>query len=631
MIKIYFKQFMSLTLFGLLISCSNGGSTAPGSGNLPTTTATKNVLASVQSDGTTPIVGATVYLCAGASLSKDLVCQTVIGSGVTDSQGFASIDYTLTNSSGTDNLYLYSTGGEINGVQNQYVNYVASIGLASNPLTSVSVNPGSSIAMVSSYGQLIGKQVVSSAQLVNATNSLSHLINLSTGAPLLASVSTIGLGTTESFDYLGNILAYCANSTAPSSSCGAEFSAIQSTLGLAYPPGNTLVALIDMLLNPAAAYNLTQGQSGPYGSVQTPHSFIQGVTYNNTAYWDSNVHPLFTSIDSNGNVWLASCAGATDSAITELVANNQYTPVTVLSASTSTKIAGPIDLAVDSGGNIWVANNYSPYMTTEIVPNPNNPSAPLSVTNISEGPGTGATGPVAMTVDNSGNVWVANYNGTNSSTPLASEYPAASPTVPLSYAEGPSNSGPDAITSDANGNIWLADCLTNTITELKKSGTSYTSLQFSITGVYNPAALAVDPSGNLWIANSDCGGSSANIMELPGENTSSPTIVLSSGQTVPLAFPIGMAADSGGNIWVTDFVNNDLVEIQNKSGTFTPVLAGVIPSSNNSPHGLSIDSGGNIWVADTGNTSNGSGSGVTEFVGLAAPIKTPTLGPPVAP
>jgi len=44
-----------------------------------------------------------------------------------------------------------------------------------------------------------------------------------------------------------------------------------------------------------------------------------------------------------------------------------------------------------------------------------------------------------------------------------------------------------------------------------------------------------------------------------------------------------------------------------------------------------IDSDGNIWVSDAGNTSNGSGSGVTEFVGLAAPVKTPTLGPPVAP
>lgn len=43
------------------------------------------------------------------------------------------------------------------------------------------------------------------------------------------------------------------------------------------------------------------------------------------------------------------------------------------------------------------------------------------------------------------------------------------------------------------------------------------------------------------------------------------------------------------------------------------------------PYGLAVDSSGNLWVTKY------AGDSVTEFVGIAAPVATPAIGPPRAP
>jgi hypothetical protein len=40
---------------------------------------------------------------------------------------------------------------------------------------------------------------------------------------------------------------------------------------------------------------------------------------------------------------------------------------------------------------------------------------------------------------------------------------------------------------------------------------------------------------------------------------------------------------------------------------------------------LAIDASGNLWL------SNSGGDTITQFVGLASPVRTPLLGPPVQP
>ncbi len=51
---------------------------------------------------------------------------------------------------------------------------------------------------------------------------------------------------------------------------------------------------------------------------------------------------------------------------------------------------------------------------------------------------------------------------------------------------------------------------------------------------------------------------------------------------------------------------------------------------------VQIDASGNVWVTNNIRTSGGGngstgGDGLVEFVGLAAPVKTPLIGPPQRP
>jgi hypothetical protein len=74
---------------------------------------------------------------------------------------------------------------------------------------------------------------------------------------------------------------------------------------------------------------------------------------------------------------------------------------------------------------------------------------------------------------------------------------------------------------------------------------------------------------------------------------------------------------------VTNFNNNTVTSLNN-DGTLFRNFA---PSGSNfsDPNFVAIDSSGNVWV------TNGLGNSVTELVGIAAPVKTPFIGPPQLP
>ncbi len=78
--------------------------------------------------------------------------------------------------------------------------------------------------------------------------------------------------------------------------------------------------------------------------------------------------------------------------------------------------------------------------------------------------------------------------------------------------------------------------------------------------------------------------------------------------------PIGVAVDSGGNIWALDITNNRVQEF-NSSGTFVRGIgagyngvsgsigsSGSLPGQFLAPYGLTLDRSGNIWVVDTQNS-----------------------------
>jgi hypothetical protein len=189
---------------------------------------------------------------------------------------------------------------------------------------------------------------------------------------------------------------------------------------------------------------------------------------------------------------------------------------------------------------------------------------------------------------------------------------------------------PRGIAVDNNTNVYVTDLYNHTIRELKPSGTNWvvttiaglagssgsadgtnSSARFNgpygIT-VYGTSVYVADtgnntirkltPSGTNWVVTTIAGlaGSSGST---DGTNSSS-----------RFRLPVGIAADSSGNLYVTD-EGNDTIRELTSSGTnwVTSTLAGLAGSSGssdgtngsarfNEPYGIVVGGGGNLFVAD---------------------------------
>lgn len=119
----------------------------------------------------------------------------------------------------------------------------------------------------------------------------------------------------------------------------------------------------------------------------------------------------------------------------------------------------------------------------------------------------------------------------------------------------------------------------NRVSEISGAGTVLTSGGFTSASVDDPDDIAIDGAGTVWI----CSFWGLSVTELAGSSSSAPGAVLS---------PVGgLGADAG------------LLEA----------------------YSLAIDASGNLWV------SNKDSNTLTEFIGLAAPVRTPQIGPSVLP
>lgn len=140
-------------------------------------------------------------------------------------------------------------------------------------------------------------------------------------------------------------------------------------------------------------------------------------------------------------------------------------------------------------------------------------------------------------------------------------------------------------------------------------------------GILNPqGGLAFDPLGNLWVA--DTYNSRVLGFMAPFSNNMSAFVVLGQPDFVGnrsaigpnrLNYPIGVAFDREGNLWVADMWNSRLLEFEPPfhNGMNASVVIGQFDFSNRSfttsrnglsgPWGITFDASGNLWVVDSGN------------------------------
>ena len=169
---------------------------------------------------------------------------------------------------------------------------------------------------------------------------------------------------------------------------------------------------------------------------------------------------------------------------------------------------------------------------------------------------------------------------------------------------------PFGLAVDGSGNVYIADTGDNAIKQWSAATQQVTTLVSS--GLNAPAGAAVDGSGNVYIANAGNGA----IKEWSAA-TQQLTTLVSSG----LDNPVGVAVDGSGNVYVADTYDNAIKEWN----AAAQQVATLVSSGLSAPTGVAVDGSGNIYVADTNNNAikewNAATQQVTTLVssGLSSP------------
>jgi streptogramin lyase len=152
---------------------------------------------------------------------------------------------------------------------------------------------------------------------------------------------------------------------------------------------------------------------------------------------------------------------------------------------------------------------------------------------------------------------------------------------------------PAGLAVDASGNIWVANASGNSVTELSSTGSLLTGAA-GYTGSNNilgAQAIALDRAGNVWLADTLL----SSVVKL---TVTAGTIQSSASFTAGgIQGPTSLAIDSQNNVWIANFAGGSVTEL-NSSGDAvgsSPLTAG---STLQAPFGIAIDSAGNAWVSD---------------------------------
>jgi streptogramin lyase len=145
---------------------------------------------------------------------------------------------------------------------------------------------------------------------------------------------------------------------------------------------------------------------------------------------------------------------------------------------------------------------------------------------------------------------------------------------------------PWGVAVDASGNLFVADSNNNAVKEIVAAG-GYTTVKTLGSGFSFVAGVAVDGSGNVFV--SDSGNHAVREIVAAGGYTTIITLAGNFGE------PAGLAVDGSGNVFVADYRNGGVFEILAAGGYTTVKTVG---SGFSNQVGVAVDGSGNVFVSD---------------------------------
>ena len=265
---------------------------------------------------------------------------------------------------------------------------------------------------------------------------------------------------------------------------------------------------------------------------------------------------------------------------------------------TAASFGDAVSLAVDDSGNIYVADQYNNKIRKITSKGLVSTLAGSTTSGNSDGQGTAArfNQPAGIALDTSGNIYVADAfnNKIRKITPGGLVTTLAGSGIGGGIdGQGTSASFdyPTGLAVDDSGNIYVADQFNNEIRKITSGGLVSTfagSITYGNTdgqGVaasfYYPAAVALDTSGNIYVADAQNNEirkitSGGLVSTVAGSTASGKTN--GTGSVARFNFPTGLAFDGFGNLYIADLYNDEVRKIR-FNATATATVNGINESS----------------------------------------------------
>ncbi len=371
--------------------------------------------------------------------------------------------------------------------------------------------------------------------------------------------------------------------------------------------------------------------------------------------------PVGVAVDANGNVFVADSGNDTIRKISPTGISSTFAGAVGSEGSGdgaggNARFKTPSGVAVDGAGNLYVTDSAN-HTVRKISANGVSSTLAGSAGNFGTSDGVGGAArfnnPIGIALTAAGELIVVDSNSHTLRKVTAAG-------VVTTIAGSPGNAGsadgtgtgasfhnPHSVAIDAAGNYWVSDAGNHTIRKVTPAGVVTTfagsagsSGSTDGTGAaarFNtPQGLAFDASGNLFVADSSNNLlrkiSAAGVVTTFAGSTNSPRSIDGTGTDARFQSPAGLAFDSNGTLYISDFFNHTLRKATAAAVVTTwigsPPRAGAADGSGsaglfNGPYGVAVDSSRNVYVADTFNqtirkiSANGTVSVLAGLAGIA--------------